>query len=63
MALTAMGIPIIYYGTEQYFAGGNDPNNREILWNNMDRNSDMYQFIAKINYVRKQYQIWNQPQV
>lgn len=28
MALTAMGIPIIYYGTEQYFAGGNDPNNR-----------------------------------
>jgi alpha-amylase len=28
MALTSVGIPIIYYGTEQYFAGGNDPQNR-----------------------------------
>lgn len=28
MALTSIGIPIIYYGDEQYFAGGNDPKNR-----------------------------------
>ena len=28
MVLTSVGIPIIYYGTEQYFAGGNDPKNR-----------------------------------
>ena len=28
LTLTAMGIPIVYYGSEQYFAGGNDPNNR-----------------------------------
>ncbi len=28
MAMTAVGIPIVYYGTEQYFAGGNDPANR-----------------------------------
>lgn len=28
MALTSVGIPIIYYGAEQYFAGGNDPQNR-----------------------------------
>ena len=28
LALTTVGIPIIYYGTEQYFAGGNDPYNR-----------------------------------
>ena len=27
-ALTSVGIPIVYYGTEQYFSGGNDPNNR-----------------------------------
>lgn len=39
MALTSIGIPIVYYGSEQLFAGGNDPNNREILWNNMDTNS------------------------
>jgi alpha-amylase len=28
MTLTSVGIPIIYYGTEQYFSGGNDPQNR-----------------------------------
>ncbi len=28
MALTSVGIPIIYYGTEQYYAGGDDPRNR-----------------------------------
>lgn len=36
-ALTSVGIPIVYYGTEQLFAGGNDPNNREILWRNLDK--------------------------
>jgi len=28
MALTSVGIPIVYYGAEQLFAGGNDPKNR-----------------------------------
>lgn len=28
MAMTAVGIPIVYYGAEQYYAGGNDPQNR-----------------------------------
>ncbi len=63
MAMTSVGIPIVYYGAEQYFAGGNDPQNREILWRNLDRNSDMYQFLAKINAARKRFQIWDQPQV
>ena len=31
-ALTTRGISFTYYGTEQYYAGGNDPNNRESLW-------------------------------
>jgi alpha-amylase len=31
--LTEDGIPCIYYGTEQELAGGNDPANREDLWN------------------------------
>lgn len=34
--LTNDGIPIIYYGSEQAFAGGNDPYNRETLWSHMD---------------------------
>jgi alpha-amylase len=28
MALTSVGIPIVYYGAEQLFVGGNDPHNR-----------------------------------
>ena len=31
--MTEEGIPCLYYGTEQDFAGGNDPANREVLWN------------------------------
>ena len=31
-ALTSRGIPFTYYGTEQYYMGGNDPKNRESLW-------------------------------
>jgi len=30
--MTWDGIPCIYYGTEQDFAGGNDPGNREDMW-------------------------------
>ena len=34
-SMTWPGIPIVYYGDEQGYAGGNDPNNREILWTNL----------------------------
>lgn len=30
--LTEDGIPCLYYGTEQDFRGGNDPSNRERMW-------------------------------
>jgi len=47
--LTSVGIPILYYGSEQLFAGGSDPHNREALWNNMDTTSEMYKFISTVN--------------
>jgi len=59
-SLTGRGIPFVYYGTEQYYAGGNDPQNRESLWNDMNTQSDFYQIIAKVNAQRKQSEIWNQ---
>jgi alpha-amylase len=31
---TSEGIPCLYYGVEQEFEGGNDPANRETLWDN-----------------------------
>lgn len=31
--MTTDGIPSLYYGVEQQFSGGNDPANRETMWN------------------------------
>ena len=53
------GIPIIYYGDEQQYDGGQDPNNREPLWTNMNTNHKNYQFLKKAIQVRKQYHIWD----
>jgi alpha-amylase len=46
--LFARGIPIIYYGTEQAFNGGGDPQNREHLWNHFNIDSDIYTFIRTL---------------
>jgi alpha-amylase len=47
------GIPIFYYGDEQYFNGGNDPNNRETMFGYHYTNSDLYQIVKIANEVRK----------
>ncbi len=31
--MTTDGVPSLYYGVEQQFSGGNDPANRETMWN------------------------------
>jgi len=51
------GIPIIYYGSEWLYAGGDDPNNREPLWNtgvsyDVDA-APLGSFIATLNKYRK----------
>lgn len=52
--ILSRGIPILYYGTEQAYAGGDDPKNREDLWrSNYNTNSDMYQAIKKMTAARK----------
>jgi len=51
--ILARGIPIVYYGTEQGYAGGNDPANREDLWrSNFSTDSDLYQTISKLGKAR-----------
>lgn len=48
------GIPILYYGTEQGYAGGADPANREDLWrSNFNTNGDLYKAIKKLTTARK----------
>lgn len=59
-SLTGRGIPFVYYGTEQYYGGGNDPQNRESLWQAMNTGSDFYKMIAKVNAQRKRSKIWNE---
>ncbi|RUP00750.1 hypothetical protein BC936DRAFT_140715 [Jimgerdemannia flammicorona] len=47
--LLAEGIPIVYYGDEQAYAGGADPGCREPLWTSgYNTNSEMYLFIQKV---------------
>jgi glycosidase len=53
---TEDGIPCIYYGTEQEFAGGNDPDNRERLWQtDFPTDKPTFQYLAKLIKIRKAY--------
>lgn len=62
-ALFSQGIPIVYYGSEQGFNGGNDPANREPLWPSMNSDSALYKFMTQLVSIRKQNQVWNSPHV
>lgn len=59
----AQGIPIVYYGTEQGFSGGADPENREALWGHMNQSSSMYKFVRTLVDVRKRYATWKHEHV
>ena len=43
------GIPIIYYGTEQGFSGGDDPQNRECMFNSFNQSHFLYKAISVMN--------------
>ncbi len=50
------GIPCVYYGTEQGFAGGNDPANREDLWlSAYDESAPLFTFIGRLSRIRRAY--------
>jgi alpha-amylase len=54
--LTQDGIPCIYYGTEQGFDGGNDPANREPLWESgFATDGPVFERIAALTRVRRAY--------
>lgn len=51
--MLADGIPIVYEGQEQHYAGGNVPNNREPLWSSgYNTKSDLYKLVAVVNQIR-----------
>lgn len=56
LLMTEEGIPCLYYGTEQDFAGGNDPSNREVLWNTgYPTNGDTFAQFSKLARLRAKY--------
>lgn len=59
--LTARGIPMFYYGSEQGYSGGKDPANREPLWTNMNKNHELYKFVQTINRARAAQGAQSQP--
>jgi alpha-amylase len=64
---TSRGIPCLYYGTEQAFNGGADPNNREDMFagqwptsgpsvgDNFNETHPLYQLVSKLNNFRRLY--------
>ncbi|KAK8018381.1 alpha-amylase [Apiospora marii] len=51
--LLSDGIPILYQGQEQHYAGGDTPNQREALWiSGYNTQSELYQLVATLNQVR-----------
>ncbi|KYG29597.1 alpha-amylase family glycosyl hydrolase [Alkalihalobacillus trypoxylicola] len=50
--LTSRGVPTIYYGTEQYLTGGNDPENRKPM-SDFDRTTNSYQIISTLASLRQ----------
>ncbi|MDX2176846.1 MAG: alpha-amylase family glycosyl hydrolase [Candidatus Sumerlaeia bacterium] len=61
---TAPGPPIVYYGTEQDFDGGNDPNNREDMFDgqfeqgpslgdNFNTSSPRYRLVKRLSQLRR----------
>lgn len=54
--MTEEGIPCVYYGTEQDFNGGNDPANREVLWNTgFDTTGETFRHLSKLARIRAKY--------
>ncbi len=61
--VTTVGIPGIYYGTEQQFFGGNDPANREVMWRGnpakklrpFDTENATFKHLKRLLSLRKQH--------
>lgn len=62
--LMTKGIPIVYYGTEQWLEGTQDPANRAPLWNyGFNTSTEMYVLIQTILKHRKKLKLWQADQV
>ena len=61
--MCSTGIPVVYYGDEQSFSGGDDPQNREALWTSLNTDSEIYTFLKTILIFRQQTKFYEAEQV
>ena len=54
------GIPTFYYGDEQYFNGGKDPDNRENMFGYHYTESEIYKLMKILNDVRRNYNLYDE---
>ena len=54
------GIPMFYYGDEQYFNGGNDPKNRETMFGYHYTDTDIYHMLKIANEIRKKEKTYDE---
>ncbi|KAL0235497.1 hypothetical protein GEMRC1_002079 [Eukaryota sp. GEM-RC1] len=52
------GIPVGYYGSEQLYDGGSDPENREPLWRSGYQWTEMSEFFLKLNKFRREARLF-----
>ncbi len=68
---SSRGIPCLYYGTEQAFNGGNDPNDREDMFggqfkdgpagvDSFNMTQPLFQLVARLNNFRRLYPAFSQ---
>jgi alpha-amylase len=56
LLFTEDGIPCLYYGTEQGFSGGDDPANREDLWESgYDTQHPLFRWVQRLTALRRGY--------
>lgn len=51
--LFSEGIPIIYYGSEQAYNMGGDPESRQAMFADFNEDADIYKFLKNVIAIRK----------
>jgi alpha-amylase len=51
--LFSEGIPIIYYGSEQAYNMGGDPESRQAMFGDFDEDADIYKYLENVINIRK----------
>ena len=51
--LFTQGIPIVYYGSEQAYNMGGDPESRQAMFADFNQDSDIYKFLQQVVGIRK----------